>query len=313
MQNAESRTKELTPLFFNEAPDLRRWVDAFVVSKQADGVSALTVKSYSYNLGLFLAWADARAVTTPEEVTADILRQYVVILSDRLTPGGARLAYQVLKVFLNWWEAEAEPPAWRNPCRRVKAPKPPAEPLEPADIADIAKMAKSANGGRWTERDRAILLALVDTGLRASELCALDVGDVDAVTGAVTVRQGKGGKARVVFLGATARRALRAWLKVRSGPGPALFTSEGSPRLAYKGLWQVIRRAAERAGVKRPPLHAFRRAFAINALRNGCDLLTLARLLGHSDLSLLKRYAKQTTDDLRQVHAAVSPVDRAGL
>ena len=64
-------------------------------------------------------------------------------------------------------------------------------------------------------------------------------------------------------------------------------------------------------GVRPPPLHAFRRAFALNCLRAGLDLLTLQRLLGYSDLSVLRRYVKQTTGDLQAVHAAASPVDRA--
>jgi site-specific recombinase XerD len=64
-----------------------------------------------------------------------------------------------------------------------------------------------------------------------------------------------------------------------------------------------VKERALKANVERPPLHAFRRAFALNMLRNGCDLLTLQRLMGHADLSLLQRYAEQTTDDLRQVHA----------
>ena len=68
------------------------------------------------------------------------------------------------------------------------------------------------------------------------------------------------------------------------------------------------------SNLERPPLHAFRRAFALNSqlVRSGCDLMILHRYMGHADLSLLRRYAKQTADDLRAVHAASSPVDRLG-
>ena len=76
------------------------------------------------------------------------------------------------------------------------------------------------------------------------------------------------------------------------------------------GLRSMLLRRAEEAGVPVPTPHAFRRAFAIYMLRGRSDLLSLQRLMGHSDLSLLHRYAKQSTDDLRAVHGTASPVDK---
>ena len=83
--------------------------------------------------------------------------------------------------------------------------------------------------------------------------------------------------------------------------------------LAYLGLRSLVLRRARGAGLEPPALHSFRRGFALEMLRAGADLLSLQRLMGHADLSLLKRYAKQNADDLRAVHALASPVDRAGL
>ncbi len=74
-----------------------------------------------------------------------------------------------------------------------------------------------------------------------------------------------------------------------------------------------MRRLAVLAVLKDPPLHSIRRSFALNFLRNGGDLLSLQRIMGHADMTLLRRYARQNTDDLRAVHAGVSPVDRAEL
>lgn len=308
-----TRTDQVTPAFF-VASDLRRWTGAFLTAKRAEAVSPNTLQAYRKALDGFLTWADARNLADPAAVTADDLRQFFLVLADRgHNPGGVHIYFRVLRTFFFWWAAEDGPAGWRNPFDRLKPPKLPEEPLDAATLDDITRLLKAAPGGRQGERDRAAVLTLLDTGLRASEFCALNLDDLDPMTGAVTVRHGKGGKSRAVFLGASARRAVRAWLKVRQGDGPALFTTEQAGRLTYSGLRQIVRRLAQRAGVPEPPLHSFRRAFAINALRNGADLLTLQRLLGHSDLSLLRKYAKQSVDDLRAVHAAVSPADRAGL
>jgi integrase len=75
----------------------------------------------------------------------------------------------------------------------------------------------------------------------------------------------------------------------------------------------IIERRAEAAGLTPPAIHGFRRAEALAMLRNGADVVSVARLLGHKDLAVIQRYLKQTAEDLRQAHAANSPVDRAGL
>ena len=130
-------------------------------------------------------------------------------------------------------------------------------------------------------------------------------------TGAALIRHGKGSKARSVFLGTKARRELVRYLRYRpeADAGEPLWVSIQGSRLTYWGLRQIVRRRAERAGVEVPNLHAFRRAFALLSLRNGCDVYSLQRLIGHSDLSILRRYWAQTQEDLEQVHKRSGPVD----
>jgi len=88
----------------------------------------------------------------------------------------------------------------------------------------------------------------------------------------------------------------------------AWLTDEGE-RLTYWGLNEVISRRAKAAKVQKPRLHDFRRDFALNFLRNGGDIFTLQRLLGHADLQVLRRYLAQTEGDLREAHRRVSPED----
>ena len=231
-------------------------------------------------------------------------------MSEKHKPGGVHAFYRTVRVFLRWYAVEFEPDGWRDPLRKLKPPKVDIEPLEAVPLEHVRAMLDTCDRGKFTgERDRAILLFLLDTGVRAGELLALDRQDADSLTGDVLIRKSKSRKPRAVFLGRTARRALRSYLKLRTDAVRAVFVTDEIDRLKMAGLRQIILRRAKRANVPAPGLHAFRRAFALAMSRAGVDLLTIALLRGHSDLSLLDRYIRQTSDDLRGSHERGSPVD----
>ena len=102
----------------------------------------------------------------------------------------------------------------------------------------------------------------------------------------------------------------------RTDDCPALWVTHprtGSTRLTYSGLTEVLTRRAGNAQVEEPSLHDFRRAFALSMLRNGTDIFTLAKLMGHEGISVLQRYLKQTNLDTEEAHRRAGPVDNAGL
>jgi len=156
------------------------------------------------------------------------------------------------------------------------------------------------------------LLCLLDTGCRAGEFAAINISDVDLATGQILIRAGKGGKPRVVFLGSKSRKALASYLRhvgKREESAPLWITREYR-RLSYSGLRDIARRRAKRASVPAPSLHSFRRAFALACLRNGMDIYSLQRLMGHADLTMMRRYLAQTSEDVRKAHQRSGPVDR---
>jgi site-specific recombinase XerD len=312
-QSDQPTIKNQNALSVAVVPDIGRWAEAFLTTKQAEGVSHRTVTAYGACLQKFLSWAANRSISTLEELTASQIREFLLFLIEQgHNSGGQHLHFRVLKTYLLWYESELEPEGWKNPIRKVKPPKLVEEPIDPVPLSDIEAMIAACKGNRQGIRDKAILLTLLDTGLRANELVSLDLTDLDAYTGEIRVRAlvGKGRKARAVFLAERSRRSVRAYLRQRGQtPGP-LFERESGGRLTYWGLRQLVRRCAERAGLENPPLHSFRRAFAIGMLRNGADLLSIQRLLGHASLVLIARYAKQDADDLRVVHTVSSPVER---
>jgi integrase/recombinase XerD len=197
---------------------------------------------------------------------------------------------------------------------KVKAPKVVLHPLPGVAIEDVKKLVCSCSTPQAL-RDRAILLCLLDTGARASEFLALDVRNIDLITGAVRIEHGKGDKSRTVYLGSTSRKAVRRYLKSRGEmrPNSPIWVTDDGERLKFSGLRQIIERCAGRAGVTTPGLHDFRRSFALTMLRNGVDLQTISRLLGHSSLSVTERYLAQEQTDLADGHRRGSPVDNAGF
>lgn len=296
-------------LYLKTVPQLPFYLEvySFLADCQARALSANTLRIYRHNLHAFQGWSVKADV---EEVTASDLRAYLNDLQDAgHNAGGVHQAYRVLKTFFRWLVSEGV--LSNDPMARVKPPKLRKSLLEPLDMAELRAMLATCGGKTFTDvRDKAILLCLLDTGCRASEFVALDVADVNLNTGAVHVHVGKGGKGRVVFLGAKARRELARYLRLRPDGGALWLTDDGQ-RLTYAGLRQVVRRRAMRAGLdKEPSLHAFRRSFALLSLRNGCDVYSLQKLMGHADLTVLRRYLAQTEGDLQQAHERSGPVDR---
>ena len=165
----------------------------------------------------------------------------------------------------------------------------------------VKAMVSVCERGTFTgNRDTAIFLCLFDTGARAREFLAVDLEDINQATGEILIRLGKGRKPRYVFIGRTARKALRRYLKARRDTHPALWVTREGDRLEYPGLRSLITRRAKQAKIKPPAIHDFRRGFCLAMLRAGVDLYTLARLMGHADITVLSRYLKLTDQDAKE-------------
>jgi len=287
-------------------------VQAFLNDRQASGLSPNTLDYYRRTLARFSQFCEGQAISKTGQITADVIRDYLLALErSGYSPGGRHAFYRSLRAFLLWLEGELGDGEYRAPIRKVKAPKLPKDLVEGASLADVHAMIEVCKGGGLiTLRDKAILLFLLDTGARASETLAIDSADLDFVSGSAFIRHGKGNKQRMTYFGKTTRRALAAYLKERKDDNPALWVNERGERLTRFGLDKTLRLRAKQAGLTNAPsAHDFRRCFALNMLRSGCDVFTLQRLMGHSDLTVLRRYLAQTEGDLQQAHRLHSPVD----
>lgn len=291
--------------------ELQPWINAFLHACRARNLANGTLEFYGKKLRSFTDFCQENHADRLGGINADLIRNFLIMLAETgHRPGGVHCYYRTVKTFLKWYEREAEPEDWHNPINKVKSPIIPLEPLDPISIDAIKSLMATCNRGTLTDaRDSACLLLFLDTGVRLAEFLALNIGDVDPITGAIQVRSGKGRKPRNVYLGEKSRQTLRRYMKKREDHNPALWVSQCGERWSETGLRMMLRRRAAQASVPAPSPHDFRRAFAIERWRAGVDILTISRLMGHTSLQVMNRYLKQIGADLEQVSRRSSPVD----
>ena len=169
-------------IVLNERIDI--WAKEFILDRKVRGLSPGTINFYKQKLKLFIDWCDAQIIINITDLHPKILRQYLIYLDERgHNAGGIHAAYRTLKAFLNWWEDEFEPEDWKNPVKKVKPPKQSITPIEGVDIANIKSLLETCESDKFTGlRDKAIILFLFDTGIRAGVLNsiaakAVEMGD----------------------------------------------------------------------------------------------------------------------------------------
>jgi integrase/recombinase XerD len=317
---------------------LAKAITGFLQYKAAEGLSPNTLQSYQRDLKLWLEYAGDIPL---QKITTALIQEYFVWLRTdykprRITRNREALAsktihnfYISLCAFFTWAQRELELP---NPIKAIPAPKfeqAPIEPFTKEEVEALLKACEQCNEAKTTDRrkyimrratgrrDQAIIMTLLDTGLRASELSALKVGDVDLKTGKVLVKHGrlggaKGGKGRTVFLGKAARRVVWRYLAEREDgeePEAPLFLVKYDRPMNKNALRLLIVHLGEKAGVKKCHPHRFRHTFALTYLRAGGDVFTLQALLGHSTLDMVQHYARLAEIDIAQAHKRASPAD----
>lgn len=204
-----------------------------------------------------------------------------------------------------------------SPLARVKAPvkrQDQPSPFTNAQVQNILQAARAHSSS--PARDSAIILLLLDTGLRAGELCSLRVRDI-SIADRRAVVTGKGNKRRAVFWGAQTARALVEYDKQvseRQQAEPFFFSERGTDAgatLTVSGLRQIVLRLCRAAGIEgaRCSPHTLRHTFAVSMLQGGANAFTLQTAMGHTSLATTNGYVQIASADLENHARASSPVD----
>lgn len=278
-------------------------------------LSPATVKAYRAALDNFLSWAARGMAAEPSEVTHLVLRRYLAYLSSR------RYARQTiaqraaaLRRYFEWLRRQGWVVA--SPAGSLAARTGPTRLPRPLSRTEIEVMLdtpapRSQHERRQARRrrDDAVLELLYGSGLRVSELCGLDVADIDLVQGWVTV-WGKGSKQRRVPVSEAARGAVEAWLdkgraKMVTGstPGEALFLNARGARLGTRDVRRIV---DNRSPVRAHP-HSLRHSYATHLLDGGADLRVVQELLGHASVRTTQVYTHVSKERLLAVYDTSHP------
>lgn len=285
-------------------------VRSFLLARQADGCTTKTLRWHTTALTCFYDWLEAEGNSTdPEEWTTHLLRAYVLFLQTKPTSKGTTLSgtsvttyVQSLKAYTRWLYLEEVTD--RDVAAKLKKPRVPDTQKQPYSNDELKWMLAVVKGNL---RDHAILSLLIDCGLRASELCQLKVSDANTAQGLLIVRQGKGRKDRVVPMSPQTIRVVRKFASTRPSDG-YLFATVKRDCFTAGSLLQLVQRVGKAAGVSNVNVHRFRHTFALSWLRNNGDVMTLQKVMGHSNLSTTQVYLSLNTEDLQRGHATASPL-----
>ncbi len=282
------------------------------------GYSTNTLAAYQNDLGQFLVFlqqlSEKERPKDWKNVTRDHIIRYILEMKER-EYASSTVARKVaaVKSFFKFLEETGHLNS--SPAKELETPR--AEKHLPATISAedvdrlLAAPSESTPAGM---RDRAMLELLYATGLRVSELVALNVEDVNIAEGTVRC-MGKGRKERVLPIYDRAREALTQYLdKGRPrllGEGnheKALFLNRRGTRLTRQGLWLIIKRYVQEVNIKENVTpHTLRHSFATHMLRGGADLRAVQQMLGHANISTTQIYTQVTNERMREVYDETHP------
>lgn len=283
-------------------------LEDFYAEQEYKGNRPATLFFYRKNLKRFLA---DTGITHLSQLTPHAVRGW--LLQHRgLSPNTLATYDRALRVFTGWLHRRGYLAA--DPM--VALPKPRGRRVEVVTFTaeEVRAMLEVARRRNLPLRDTALLILLLDTGLRIGEATGLHLRDVNWTEGWLAV-DGKSGERTVPF-GRKAKAALKRYLdRGRFAASPAVtevFVScEGTALSANAASHRVIK-LAKLAGVrasKRGP-HTFRHTFAVEFIRAGGDAFNLQRILGHTTLDMTRRYVHLAAGDTRAAHARFAPADR---
>ena len=277
------------------------------------GLSVNSMEAYSRDLRRFCGWAAERGTGSPGEISGSDLRAFLITTASDLSARSRARLISTLRGFFSFLVDEGV--IHSDPMLTILAPKAgrklPAV-LSRAEVGRLLEIESKADAAG--ARDRVILELLYGCGLRVSELCALDVTDLDRGENSLRVR-GKGDKERVVPVGDPAMAAAGVWLdSARSEMldqrgSPAFLLNRRGGRLSRVSVWKILKRCAAAAGLRPERLtpHTLRHTYATHLLEGGADLRVVQELLGHADISTTEIYTHVDRAFLIEVYRNAHP------
>ena len=293
-------------LFTMEAETAKRQFLEYIEIERGRAVK--TIENYDHYLTRYFVQMKIKGV---KDISEQNVREFRLWLNRQAGTNNASMKrrtqnyYMIaLRAFLKFLRKRDIPAISPEKIELAKLPERELDLISPAELG---RLMQAANGTEEKDlRDRAILELFFSTGLRVSELCALN-NDLDLSQDSFSVR-GKGEKVRVVFLSSAAKTAVASYLKARKDMAEALFVNVSAgnsipSRLTPRSVERIIKKCAAKAGItKKMTPHILRHVFAPDLLNNGADIRSVQQLLGHASINTTQIYTHITDAHLREVH-----------
>lgn len=279
------------------------------------GLSPRTLDAYGRDVQRFTAFLEARGISAAGHATPRDLREFAYSLRELgLAATSIRRALSAVRTYfaflLSEGLVETDPTENLDPptvWRRLP------DVLSREEVERLVLAPDPSNRLYW--RDRALLEFAYASGVRVGELTGVKTRDVDLEEGFAIVF-GKGSKERMVPLGGEAVHAVEVYLRELRpvleggrcrGEGVLFLNARGSA-LSRMGVWKILKKHVERAGIdRRVTPHTLRHSFATHLLEGGADLASVQEMLGHADISTTQIYTHVDRDYLRDVHRRYHP------
>ncbi len=292
------------------------YIDSFLVYLTMNrGLSKNTIESYSRDISSLTVFLNERGISDPTKVSnLEIKAFFKHLRKKKLSPRSVARNIVSLKQFFRFLLTEKI--ITEDPLRNTVSPKPAKTLPRTLSLGEVEKLLEQSEKGKSHEasRDSAMLEVLYATGVRVSELVALELNRVNLDHGYV-ITLGKGSKERIVPIGDAAIRKIRNYLLdarpklLRGRSSQYLFiTSRTASKMSRQRFWSIIKNYALEAGIhSHITPHVLRHSFATHLLERGADLRVIQAMLGHSDISTTQIYTYVEKERLKHIHEKSHP------
>ncbi|MDO4503282.1 MAG: site-specific tyrosine recombinase [Coriobacteriia bacterium] len=291
---------------------VREYLDYLSVER---GASPKTLDAYAHDLRLYADYLDSVGVTDAGKITLQDVSVFEGYLREErgYAPSSAKRILSAVRGMHRFLVREGEAEA--NPADQLPLPKLPQSLPDVLSVEGVERiMDVPDTSSALGVRDRAMLEVLYGCGLRVSELCSLDVGDLYLEQGYVLVR-GKGGKSRISPVSGQALRWLASYLEgarrkflSKAGEGTAaVFLNSRGGRLSRQSVHKTVARVGAAAGFPNLHPHTLRHSYATHMLAGGADLRVIQEILGHADISTTQIYTHVDRSHIREEYLSAHP------
>lgn len=290
--------------------------DKFYELKVLEGLAPRSLKDYKNHMNYFKEYI-YKEQRTPSirSVEVDTFRSYIyyMVQEKQYKPCTVNIRLRTLKAYLKWLYNERY--LKEDLSTRLKLVKEPIDTVMPLEANTIKKLLKQPNKDTFVGfRDFTIMIVMLDCGIRVGELVNLKISDIDLKSKVINIRSeiAKSRTFRQVPLSSKSIRLIKEIICIiKKSNTDYLFPSSYANKMDTNQVIHNFRKYGKQANItQRCTPHALRHTFAVSFLKNGGDVFTLQRILGHTTLEMTRRYVQLTNNDLIKKHKEVSHLDR---